>query len=440
LQRRPYSQEESLLPNNLLINREHLQQKLRFYFMSPLDKWRTKKRFPFKLMFQMLKIIFVTIQLINFGTEMSDYITQDDHIENAFRNILLDDWDQTREVFAYPPATGDYAVYTTKHFYSSMDFAIRKFSNLSKLSVGCFGFERREYPRVLIKKTFFTKRKLDPTNFAYNIDNNDRKYEILDIENLYPSGDQKWFDEFSTKNYFHSKNFTLSFDSLLKLHLIFPLRTILIEDETMPRCFDFNVTIVYDNHSHDAMIKVKLKINRLARTCHYITDNGTLLNQPIESIGLNDGTKINLIMALNYIVLLFCTISTILCIRSLYRGQLLRIETEQYFRMLPNTKSLSLEDKMEFIDMGLLIICVNDLLIIFGTIMKIGMESADSVDSILYTSCSLFLGIGNLLVWLGLLRYFAYFQSYNILIVTLKKSIPNVLRFVLCAFLVYGLV
>ncbi|KAH9518150.1 Mucolipin-2 [Dermatophagoides farinae] len=31
-------------------------------------------------------------------------------------------------------------------------------------------------------------------------------------------------------------------------------------------------------------------------------------------------------------------------------------------------------------------------------------------------SCSLFLGIGNLLVWFPLLRYFAYFQSYNILL------------------------
>ncbi|XP_075584657.1 LOW QUALITY PROTEIN: mucolipin-3-like [Dermatophagoides farinae] len=53
-------------------------------------------------------------------------------------------------------------------------------------------------------------------------------------------------------------------------------------------------------------------------------------------------------------------------------------------------------------------------------------------------SCSLFLGICNLLVWFPLLRYFAYFQSYNILLLTLKKSFPNVLRFCLCAFLVYG--
>nr|XP_027197207.1 mucolipin-3-like [Dermatophagoides pteronyssinus] len=434
-------QEELLLSNNFsIIDKEHLQQKLRFYFMSPLDKWRTKKRFPFKLLFQMLKIIFVTFQLINFGQEMSDYITQDDHIENAFRNILLDDWDQTREVFAYPPATGDYAVYTTQHFYSSLDFAIRKFSNLSKLSVGCFGFERQEYPRFLIRKTFFTKRKLDPTNFAYNLDNNNIDSEILDIDNLYPSGDQKWYDEFTTKNYFHSKNFTLSFDSLMKLQLIFPLRTILLDDEILPRCFDFNITIIYDNHAHDAMIKVNLKINRQARSCHYINQDGTLQQQSIGT-GLNLGSNIELIMAINYTVILFCSISTMLCIRSLYRGQLLRLETEKYFNesSLPDDKKkLSFEDKMEFIDIGLMIICLNDFLIICGSIMKIRMESSDSMDSILYTSCSLFLGIGNLLVWLGLLRYFAYFQSYNILIVTLKKSIPNVLRFCLCAFLVYG--
>ncbi|KAH9502148.1 Mucolipin-2 [Dermatophagoides farinae] len=43
-------------------------------------------------------------------------------------------------------------------------------------------------------------------------------------------------------------------------------------------------------------------------------------------------------------------------------------------------------------------------------------------------SCSLFLGIGNLLVWFPLLRYFAYFQSYNILL----------LGFCFCGWVVLG--
>ncbi|KAH9516372.1 Mucolipin-2, variant 3 [Dermatophagoides farinae] len=42
--------------------------------------------------------------------------------------------------------------------------------------------------------------------------------------------------------------------------------------------------------------------------------------------------------------------------------------------------------------------------------------------------CSLFLGIGNLLVWFPLLRYFAYFQSYNILL----------LGFCFCGWVVLG--
>ncbi len=56
-----------------------LQRKLRFYFMSPIDKWRLKKRFPLKLLFQLVKIILVTAQILSFGNEMSDYLTYEDN-------------------------------------------------------------------------------------------------------------------------------------------------------------------------------------------------------------------------------------------------------------------------------------------------------------------------------------------------------------------------
>lgn len=404
-------------------DKQLLQQKLRFFFMSPIDKWKVKRRFPFKLVFQLLKIIFVTIQLLYFGNEMSNFLRQDDHMKNAFRNILLDDWDQTREIIAYPPATGDYAIYTTEHFYSSIDFAIRKFSNLTQASVGSFGFEKKSYPEIIFEKLTFLNRTLDPSSFTFNINNEQNVFETLKIEKLFPSGDPRWYDTFSTKTYFDANNFSISFDSLIKFQLILPLRTILFEDgQILARCFDLNITIIYSNVGHDAMIKVKLQLYRMAKNCQ------------IDS--MNQLLGINIISIMNYIVLIFCFISTLLCIRSLYRGQLLLKETDQYF-LNAYSQKLPLNDKMEFIDIGLVMICLNDILISTGTIMKMRMDSTNSVDSNLYINCSLFLGVGNLLVWLGLLRYFSYFKSYNILIVTLKKSIPNILRFCLCAFLVY---
>lgn len=52
--------------------------------------------------------------------------------------------------------------------------------------------------------------------------------------------------------------------------------------------------------------------------------------------------------------------------------------------------------------------------------------------------CSVLLGTGNLFVWFGVLRYLGFFRTYNMLIVTLKKAFPSVLRFLLCALLIYS--
>lgn len=42
---------------------ERLRRHLQFFFMDPMMKWRVRRQFPFKLALQVLKIIFITIQV-----------------------------------------------------------------------------------------------------------------------------------------------------------------------------------------------------------------------------------------------------------------------------------------------------------------------------------------------------------------------------------------
>lgn len=43
---------------------EALRRKLKYFFMSPCDKYHAKGRKPYKLVLQLLKIIFVTMQVL----------------------------------------------------------------------------------------------------------------------------------------------------------------------------------------------------------------------------------------------------------------------------------------------------------------------------------------------------------------------------------------
>ena len=42
---------------------ERLKRRLRFFFLNPVQKWAATRRFPFKLFTQIIKIIFVTVQV-----------------------------------------------------------------------------------------------------------------------------------------------------------------------------------------------------------------------------------------------------------------------------------------------------------------------------------------------------------------------------------------
>lgn len=46
---------------------EELRRRLKYFFMSPCDKYRAKGRKPFKLVLQIIKIIIVTIQVCGEG-------------------------------------------------------------------------------------------------------------------------------------------------------------------------------------------------------------------------------------------------------------------------------------------------------------------------------------------------------------------------------------
>lgn len=53
----------SLGPASFHPEEEELRRRLKYYFMSPCDKFRAKGRKPFKLVLQLIKILIVTIQV-----------------------------------------------------------------------------------------------------------------------------------------------------------------------------------------------------------------------------------------------------------------------------------------------------------------------------------------------------------------------------------------
>ncbi|XP_013789922.2 mucolipin-3-like isoform X1 [Limulus polyphemus] len=407
--------------------RDRMRRKLQFFFMNPIEKWQAKGRVPWKLGLQVIKIIFITVQLALFGYDASKYRQQHENTVKTFRHVFLKGWDATREIVSYPPATGQYAVYTKPEFFQNIDNVIHKYATITDTTIGSYGYDSDDDE---ISSMWFCKRQYRKGEvFAFNVTLHYDSTPVdscLEIAPLYPAGDKRW-ENFHLQDFLKDHNSSVNFNNLIYAELKFSLKTVFLKSLTRfdsPDCFLFDIVIKFDNSLHDGQVLVFLNADSKKLICN-------------SSVQYVETDKVDYYwrQVLNGIVILLCIMSLALCCRSLYKGQLLRQQTIVFFNKQYG-KSLSFQDQLEFVDFWYVLITVNDGLIIVGSAMKFQIEQK-IIEGDQYNVCSILLGTGNLLVWLGILRYLGFFKKYNVLILTLKMALPNVLRFTLCVMLLY---
>ncbi|XP_061203243.1 mucolipin-1-like, partial [Neopsephotus bourkii] len=97
---------------------EELRRRLKYFFMSPCDKYRARGRRPVKLGLQLAKILLVTVQLILFGLSNQMVVTFKEENTIAFKHLFLKDY--------VDGAEDSYAVYTQQDLYERMFYAVEK--------------------------------------------------------------------------------------------------------------------------------------------------------------------------------------------------------------------------------------------------------------------------------------------------------------------------
>ncbi|CAD7005200.1 mucolipin-3 [Ceratitis capitata] len=402
-------------------NEERMRRKLQFFFMNPIEKWHARRKFPYKFVVQVVKIILVTMQLCLFAHSRYNHInyTWDNRI--AFSHLFLRGWDSSREVESYPPSVGPFALYEKSEFYDTIDYAVLGYANMSR-SIGPYDYPTKNNEMAPLHLCLYNYR--EGTIFGFNesyIFNPDITELCLYLPpNVTTMGVQAYLKQSGVE---------LSFSSLVKATLVFAIKTVNFKAYggplSAPDCFKFDVRIFFDNSDHDGQMLLSLDADAQRLRC----------KGDVEFIS-NAEFDAALRSMLNILVLLVCLLSFALCSRALYRAYLLRSQTVNFFRMHFG-KELSFEGRMEFVNFWYVMIIINDLLLIIGSSLKEQIERKFLVVD-QWDTCSLFLGVGNLLVWFGVLRYLGFFKTYNVVILTLKRAAPKILRFLLAALLIYA--
>ncbi|XP_061859866.1 mucolipin-3 isoform X4 [Colius striatus] len=364
---------------------DQLRRKLKFFFMNPCEKFWARGRKPWKLGIQLLKIAMVTVQLVVFGLSNQMVVAFKEENTVAFKHLFLkgymDRMDDT------------YAVYTQTDVYDQIFFAINQYLQLPNISVGNHDYEKKgaEETALAVCQQFYKRGTICPGNDTFDIDP-EIVTDCLYIEPMMPLGNATVGK--------HNLNFTLDFHRLVTVQLMFNLKAInlqTVRHHELPDCYDFTLTIVFDNKAHSGRIKISLDNDIAIRECKDWHVSGSIQKNT------------HYMMIFDAFVILTCLASLILCTRSVVKGIRLQREFVSFF-LYYYKKEVSFSDQMEFVNGWYILIMVSDVLTIVGSTLKMEIQ-AKSLTS--YDVCSILLGTSTMLVWLGVIRYLGFFQKYN---------------------------
>ncbi|XP_017276029.1 mucolipin-3 [Kryptolebias marmoratus] len=395
-------------PHNVedLVEVDCLRRKIKYYFMNPCEKYHARGRKPWKLVLQIVKIAIITIQLVSFGLSNQLVVTFKEESLMSFQHLFLKDF-----------ADGDidtYALYRQADVYDHIEYIITQYGLLHNNTVGNLEYDRNgsSYTPLKLCQAFYRNGSINPGTETFEID---AQVETECLE-VYPMHSLSPRDTL--------QNLKLYFKRMLSVTITFILKGINLQTvryRELPDCYDFTVLITFNNHAHSGRIKVDLDADVNINECNEWKVNGA------------SAKNLYLTVLFDCIIIITCITSSVLCTRSVIKGVLLMLEYVHHCNKHCG-KDVPWSDKLEFVSGWYILIIFSDTLTITGSILKIEIQTKVLTS---YDVCSIFLGLGTMFVWIGVIRYMGYFRKYNILIVTLRTAFPNVIRFICCAGIIY---
>ncbi|XP_068808748.1 mucolipin-2 isoform X6 [Struthio camelus] len=294
-----------------------------------------------------------------------------------------------------------------------------QYKQLKNISLGTLGYgqDENEGSGLKICKQQYKKGTMLPSNDTLNIDVATETECIL----LKPQ-------ELASKKAelkLNSSFFNLEFYRLIQVEISFKLKGIALQTihaRELPDCYVFQNTITLNNRAHSGKIKIYFDSDTDIQECKDWHISGSILQKNTQYVLVFDG-----------FVIISCLASLILCTRSIILALKLQKRFVNFF-LEKYKRHVCHADRLEFINGWYVLVIISDMMTIIGSILKMEIKAKNLTS---YDVCSILLGTSTLFVWVGVIRYLGYFQTYNVLILTMQASLPKVLRFCCCAGMIY---
>lgn len=198
---------------------ERMRRKLQFFFMNPIEKWQTRRRFPYKFVVQVIKLVIVSMQLCLFAHSRYNHVnyTWDNRV--SFSHLFLRNWDATLEVESYPPSIGPLALYKQNDFFDTIDYAAQGYGSVND-SIGPYSYPTDDNSIAPLKLCLYQYKQ--GTIFGFN-----ESYVFNpDIERVCLTMQTTNVTAVGSKAYLAAKEVVVNFESLVTATLEFSLKTV----------------------------------------------------------------------------------------------------------------------------------------------------------------------------------------------------------------------
>lgn len=197
---------------------ERMRRKLQFFFMNPIEKWQTRRRFPYKFLVQVIKLVIVSMQLCLFAHSRYNHVnyTWDNRV--TFSHLFLKGWDATEEVESYPPSIGPMALYVQDEFFETIDHAVNGYANVN-ISIGPYSYPTDDNSMAPLKLCLYQYKQgiIFGFNESYVFNPEIERICVNLTGNVTKVG---------SREYLAGLDVIVNFESLVKATLDFSLKTV----------------------------------------------------------------------------------------------------------------------------------------------------------------------------------------------------------------------
>lgn len=404
---------------------------LRLYFYNAF-KWKDNKC-SFHIIYcvffllQVVKVALLTAQMIKFGHDRGNFSSVVNRGHITLKHLLVKGWDASWETLPYPPAHGDFAVYTISDWEAGINFAVERYHNAEKDAIGYY--KRLQGDKMIANIKYFDFSGFEDTK------SDDGKIHVYDNSISLDNGWSANNESYNITVEFLSNNITQPFKRMLEVSLNFTMHSVRSHVENkLATCLRIKGLVDFYDLDNNGQVNVDLFTQTVRIKCSKI--NLTLADWSLEDTSKAIGGAL---LAFCFISLLVTSVTVAFAIFTLVKTKLfMKKYYQEYYGVQDKTeKDLPVSEYFHFLKIWDILTIIADILTVYSTVWIV--FNREESDWLLETldSYTMWLGIACVMAWLSLLRFFKIHNKFHLLFSTLYHAFWDVLAYLVCVIVLF---